>query len=722
MDQIGGNNITMKIRLTTFVIIFTILAFPILDVSASPTPISSVFFSEWGLQAVDAPKVWSMGIKGKGITIAVVDTGVDSSIGDLKGNLIPGYNALTGGTSFVDTVDDNGHGTQVASLIVGNGQGLGLFGVAPEAKILPVKVFDSSGDGDVQSVQSGIRWATDNGAKIINLSMGSSTLDVPLQEAIKYAQVKDCLIVAAVGNHSDIEEPNILYPASFPAVIAVGALTKDNKIAPFSNIGYNLDLVAPGTQILTDNVGISGENKLIFNDGTSMAAPFVSGVAALIWSAHPDWSAQQVISNIEQSAQRLDISGRSSQFGFGLPNAYRAIKIANLQTLFSPTTIDYAGGIIKDASSGFSLLVSPLTWNSTSMVNLQSVGVPAPFPSGIIPCSATVRVSWDTSETPHKIFSLSIPVTNQSTLVNYLFRWDGSRWIRVGGGISGSMLTVGIFEQGIYRIGQMPLTTSFHLQRDRIATAIEIANTAYPTGADTLILARADDYSDALAGVPLAYKYSAPILLNYPDSLDPRVESEIQHLAPKRIYLLGGTKAISAEIESNLSRIASVYRLAGENRYATAAQIAQTLGTTGKAVIVNGESFPDALSIASIAALRGEPILLTDNDNSVPLETLNTLNNLWVTDTLVVGGSAVVSDVAMEQLPGPVRLAGVDRYATNHMVIDAFPSAGTINIDDYGEDYSDALTSAVLSAVTNSTFYLINQRMSMPSGSIRIGR
>lgn len=291
------------------------------NASASPLPIGSVFSSEWGLEAVEAPKVWSMGIRGKGITVAVVDTGVDASIGDLKGNLIPGYNAFTRGTSFVDTVDDNGHGTQVARLIAGNGQGLGLVGVAPEAKILPVKVFDSFGDGDVKSVQFGIRWAADYGAKIINLSMGSSTLDAPLQEAVKYAQTKDCLIVAASGNHSDEEESNILYPASFPGVIAVGAMTKDYKIAPFSNTGSNLAFIAPGTQILTAVVGISGVNKLIFNEGTSMAALFVSGVAALIWSAHPDWSARQVASNIKQSAQRLDVSGRSFQFGFGLPNA-----------------------------------------------------------------------------------------------------------------------------------------------------------------------------------------------------------------------------------------------------------------------------------------------------------------------------------------------------------------------------------------------------------------
>ncbi|HVJ48349.1 S8 family serine peptidase [Desulfitobacterium sp.] len=700
----------MRNRLIIFVMVLTILVFPIRNATASPITISSVFSAEWGLQAIQAPEVWSMGINGNGITVAVIDTGVDASIGDLKGNIIPGYNVITGGTGFLNTNDLNGHGTEVASIIAGNGQGLGLMGVAPGAKILPVEVFDSYGGGDFQSVGAGIRWAADNGAKIINLSMGTATLDTQLQEAVKYAQDKGCLIVAAAGNHLDGEESNILYPASLPGVVSVGAMTEDNKIAPFSNTGSYLDLIAPGTRISTDLAGISGlKQQLVLSDGTSMASPFVCGVAALIWSAHPDWSAQQVASNIKQSAQRLDVSGCSPQFGFGLPNAYRAVKIADLQTITAPDTIDFAGGIIKDTSSGESLLVSPLTWNGTNTVNLQRVEVPAPFPTGIIPGSAAVLVSWSTSETPHKILSLSIPVTNQSTLANYLFRWDGSRWIRVAGGFTGNLLKVGIFEQGIFRIGQMPLPTSLNLKGDdRIATAIQVADSAYPTGSDTVILARADDYSDALAGVPLAYKYSAPILLTYPDSLDPRVKAEIQHLSPKSIYLLGGTGAISSGIESDLSRITSVYRLAGANRYATAAQIAQTLGTIGRAVIVSGENFPDALSISSVAAERGEPILLTDNDDSVPTETLNALNTLWVTDTLVVGGNAVVSDVALKQLPGPVRLAGIDRYATNRMVIDAFPSAETLNIVVSGEDFPDALVGSVLAAVNNSILYLIN--------------
>ncbi|MFZ3131094.1 MAG: S8 family serine peptidase [Desulfosporosinus sp.] len=697
----------MKRRLTVLVILSLILlTFPIRNSTASLLPLDSKEAAEWGLLAVEAPKVWSMGIKGKGVTVAVVDTGVNANIGDLKGNLIPGYNAITGGVGTVDTADGIGHGTRVASLIAGNGQGLGLIGVAPEAMILPVKVLDSFCNGKVQSIQDGIHWATDNGAKIINLSIGSSTLDAPVQEAIKYAQAKDCLIVAVAGNHPEGVEPNILYPASLSGVLTVGALDEYFKIAPFSNIGKSLDFVAPGIRVLTDGGGVSGENKLVFHDGTSMAAPFVSGVAALIWSAHPDLSAQQVASIMQQSAQKLEATGRSAQFGYGLPNAYRAIKIADPQIMYTPATVDYAGGIIRDALSEVSLLVSPLTWDGSSSVTLQSVDSPASFQSSVIPGSATVRVSWSMDEIPHKILSLSIPVTNQSTLANYLFRWDGSRWIRVAGVTTGGVLTVGIYSPGVYRVGQMPLSVPPNLSGgDLIETVIRAADSAYPTGADAVLLVGAGNYSDALAGIPLAYKLSAPILLTYSGALDPRLRTEIQRLAPKSIYLLGGTVAISADIESDLFQIAPVYRLAGANRYATASQIAQTMGTTGKAVIVSGEDFPDALSIASVAAVRGIPILLTDNSDFLPSETWDALNKLWVTDTLVIGGSAVVSESTLEQLPGSIRLAGVDRYATNDIVIYTFPPAVALNIIASAENFPDALSGSILATVNNSVLH-----------------
>lgn len=701
-------------------VIILVISIPLLFASnkayATILP-SDILNEEWGIWAVEAPKVWSMGIMGKGILVAVIDTGVDNANDDLKGNLTTGYNAFSGGE---DTDDTNGHGNTVACLIAGNGKGLGFKGVAPEANIMPVKVFDSSGYGDVKNVQLGIHWAADNGAKIINLSSSSANFDDSVFEAVRYAQTKGCLVVASTGNHTNYERSDILFPAYIPGVIAVGGLTKEYEIATFSNMGNSLDLVAPGSQILTVGVGIDNSPQYTFIDGTSMAAAFVSGVAALVWSAHPDWSAQQVASIIEQSAQRLDANGRTPNCGYGLANAYRAIRVAaDPQEFLNSAEIDYDGGIIKDLLNGSSLSVAPLTWDSVNRVSLQSVEQPAEFPSGITTGSSTVQVSWDTLEAPQRIIYLTIPVINQLNEPNYVFKWSGTRWIRVAGGDNGKTLTVGIYDQGIYCIGKMSLGMSENfMSDDPIEMAIQTAEAAYPTGTDNIFIALSEDFPDSVTAVPLAYKYSAPILLiSRTEFLDPRVKMEIQHLAPKAIYILGGTAVVSSVIESELSQFANVKRFAGINKYETASLIAEALGTIGRTFIASGEDFPDAISIASIAARQGVPILLTEKD-CLSTETLNALNSLWITDTIIVGGNAVVSEIVKDQLSESKRLWGEDRYATNLVVRNAF-SSGTSDIITSGEDFHRALMLSIKASINYINIHFVNTKDPSPTDNFR---
>jgi len=667
-------------------------------------PNSDILSQEWGLHMIEAPMVWSMGIMGKGITVAVIDTGIDGELEDLSENLLPGYNAITNGTSITDTADSLGHGTRVASLIAGNGQGLGFMGVAPEVKILPIKVLDGVRQSEVDPISKGIKWAADHGANIINMSLGSPTLDAPLQEAIKYAQEKGCLIVAAAGNHAPNRDSDILYPGSLPGVVTVGALSKDKKIAAFSNIGSSLDLIAPGTDILAYE--LNGEEKLVLHEGTSIATPFVSGVAALVWSAHPNWSAQEVASTLEKSALPIDDKGRSSESGFGLVNAYRAIRISELKTQIAPTTVDYSGAQVKEHLGYAALTISPLTWNKNTTINLETVNEPAPFESNILPSSPTIKVTWDTSESPHKILALSIPIKENLNYSNYLYHWDGTRWLRIGGGDVGDLLTVNIYKQGLYRVGQPTFSISSDLSGlDSIQKAIKIADEAYPNGSSAVFLARNDNYLDYLTVLPLAYKLSAPILFTSPDTIDIRVKEEIEKLAPQTIYLLGDTEDIPIKVEQELSRIASIYRLGGKNQYQTAIQIAKTLGTEGKAFIVNGENLADAFSIASIAAQEGIPILLTNNQDPLPIEMIDILNSLRVTDTLVIGGNQVISDVIFEKLPSSLRIGGFDRYDTNQLVNTAFPMREDRAIWTNGEMFFDAFLGNFLASVNHLNLY-----------------
>jgi len=692
----------MKKPLSIILVTLLIIIFNRHAVSAFQNQ-SSLLQREWGLFAVEAPEVWSMGITGEGVIVAVIDTGIDTDLSDLNGNILPGYNVITKSASIDDIEDNNGHGTRVSTLIAGNGQGLGLLGVAPEAKILPVKVIDNFSDGKAENIQRGIIWAVDNGAKIINMSIGSSKFNSSINEAVKYAQMKGCIVVAAAGNHITENRSNILFPGSLPGVVTVGAITKEYEIATFSNKGNSMDVLGPGTEILTYDIL---KEKLTEDYGTSMSTPFVSGVAALIWSAYPDWSSQQVISALQSSAKPLDCAGRSPEYGFGLPSALKAIKIGDSKTFLAPANVDYSGAILKESLSDTILTISPLTWHSNNVINLEKIDAPAPLESNIIPASDTIKVSWDSTEKPHKILKLTVPIFGNLNLTNYLFRWDGSSWIRVGGGKQGGVLSVGIYEQGIYRVGQMTLPVHLDLSgEDPIETAINVAGIAFPTGASSIILVSSDNYLNSLAAVPLAYKINAPILFINADFLDIRVKEEMKLLAPKSIYLIGGTEDITTKVELELAEITNVHRIAGSNQYDTAAQIAKTLGTTGKAIIASGENFPDALSVAAIAAQEGIPILLTNNSGSLPIETLDALNSLRVTDTVVIGGNKVVSDDIFEQLPGPIRLGGLNRYSTNHVVNDTFPLDREFLVCVSVEDFHDALIGNVLASVNSSNVY-----------------
>ncbi|MHB1651306.1 MAG: S8 family serine peptidase [Desulfitobacteriaceae bacterium] len=682
--------------------------------SSVPVVSDSKYSWQWGLNAANVTQAWATGANGSGITIAVVDTGIDMNHPDLKDNLVPGYNPILNTANSLDLQDHNGHGTHVAGIAAAELNGIGIVGVAYKAKIMPIKAMDKDGEGADDDIATGVRWAADHGANIINLSLGSDSQEDVLQSAIQYAQTKGCLVVAAAGNYASGSNPGVAYPAADNGVLAVTAVDENDLLADFSDTGPQVALAAPGVDIISDfwqNRLGSGYMTL---SGTSMASPFVAGVAALVWSQHRDWTAQQVRIALVNGAVDLGDSGRDSSFGYGLINAYRSLAIsAPSQSIQSPAALSFAGGTIQGADSGVSLKVPPLAFRNTQTISLNTVNSPGNFPSGIIPGGSAFSIQWSGGNNngivvPNKILTLTInqqPPTGPKML-GYVFHWSGTRWIEVGGGSTG-LVSVGIYEPGVYRLGYVvPSQSSRIAGNDRVATAIQIAEAAFPTGADTVILARADNFPDALAGVPLAYKLHAPILLTNPLSLAPTVWAEINKLSPKKAILLGGTGAIAQNIENQLRSIAQVQRLSGVNRYATAASIAQALGTVGQVVIVNGENFPDALAIASVAAQMGEPILLTPTHGLAP-ETDQALRQLSVSESLAIGGEGVISSSTFQALPSSQRLWGADRYGTAAAVLQKFPVAGAQIYVATGEDFPDALSGGVLAAVQSTEIILV---------------
>ncbi|MEH7615046.1 S8 family peptidase [Cytobacillus firmus] len=233
-----------------------------------------------GVELIQAPKVWSE-TKGKGIKIAVLDTGCDISYPDLKDRVTGGRNFTDDDNSDPNSFKDyNGHGTHVAGTIAAYENDAGVIGVAPEADLLIVKVLNKDGSGQYEWIIKGIHYAIEQNADIISMSLGGPA-DVPeLHDAIKAAVNKNILVVCAAGNEGDGDDSTdeFAYPGCYNEVISVGAINLERDSSEFTNSHNEIDLVAPGEGILSTFLN----GKYATLSGTSMAAPHVSGALALI--------------------------------------------------------------------------------------------------------------------------------------------------------------------------------------------------------------------------------------------------------------------------------------------------------------------------------------------------------------------------------------------------------------------------------------------------------
>ena len=282
---------------------------------------------QWGIFAIGADRVWST-TTGARVIVAVVDSG-SGPHPDLAENLLAGRSFF----GLVETPDGNdidasGHGSHVAGIIasVAN-NGIGGSGVAPNAKILPIKVLDQAGSGDARDVAAGVRYAADNGAKVINLSLGGATESSSLSQAIAYANDKGALVVAAAGNGGAADKPK--WPASLDLTIAVTAVDPANNATSFDQRGDYIDIAAPGANIVS-----TAKGDYVTLSGTSMAAGFVAGAAALLFAAEPRVTNAQVRDILLRTATDIGEPGRDLTFGVGLINMVAAL--AELQRIYPP--------------------------------------------------------------------------------------------------------------------------------------------------------------------------------------------------------------------------------------------------------------------------------------------------------------------------------------------------------------------------------------------------
>ncbi|RDW22210.1 hypothetical protein CWR48_00450 [Oceanobacillus arenosus] len=573
----------------------------------------------YNVYRVKAPEVWEQGFNGEGLVVASIDSGVQWDHPWLKNNY-RGFNAETGevdhSASFFDAVngeeaayDDQGHGTHVTGTMVGTGEGIEI-GVAPGAKFISAKALDSSNSGTAQEIFDAAQWILEpggdanNAPDIVNNSWGMSGLspeDVGeyFRDVITVWQDANIFPVFSAGNDGQLKEGTVGLPALYPEAFAVGATDQNDALAEFSSIGPSPygetkpDVSAPGVDIISSYPG----DMYGTASGTSMAAPAVSGVAALLLQANPD------------------------------------------------ATVEELKNVLKETAT-------PLTNETYTEVPNSGFG------HGLVDALAAADAIAEQPEQPEH---------------------PAKEIERLSG-------------------------------KNRYETAIEVSQNGWADDSvDKVIVARGDDFSDALAGAPLAYAWDTPILLTPSDRMLDSTLAEIERLGAEEVYVLGGDIAVSKNAQQSLENAGySVSRIKGNLRYDTAVAIAEELtdGTSEQVVIANGHNFPDALTIGSFAAQAGVPILLT-KDSDLPDATANALTDLGVKQTLVVGGTQVVSDDVKAQLPNAERLSGSNRYGTNIAILEALGADVNSLYVATGTRYADALTGGVLAAKEGKGLVLV---------------
>jgi len=687
---------------------------------------------QYSLDRMQVRSAWGLTTGGSGI-VAVLDTGVQFNHPDLAGRLLPGYDFVSNDR---DASDDNGHGTWVSGIIAANANdGYGVAGISWSDKILPIKIMDGSGLGDTSDLTSGIIWAADNGATIINMSVGGFPYSQYVQDAVNYAWSKGAVLIGAAGNNRREE---VFYPASLTNVISVSATQADDEFANWSSYGSKVDVSAPGASILTTNCYACaygghdtwGSHTII--SGTSFAAPNVAGVVALIRAHYPTEGPGQIVNRLLTSVDDQGYARWDNRYGLGRVNAARALGGG------TPAVRTSSG----DGMEANNVLASP------KLIMLGSTTRPTIYPAGDVDTFAVdvpragrldVRVTGvvDTTRVPKSALPVDPAVELYSTAGALLARVD-KEWesgielasvtvsaptrvlVRISNYYTnGSRASYGVTPSYVDTVAPRVIATTPASGGDLVRFDAAVATAQFSesvTGVNsaTMQLLHAND-----AVVPATVTYSAGRATLRPSRpLDPEIAYRVRLTAAVRD---AGGNALPATTWSFTTGKGAL-RLSGADRYGTAAPISASAFVPGVPVayIATGASHADALAGGPAAAMGGGPVLLTW-PGGLPGATTIELARLKPGRIVVLGGPSAVSDGVFRALrtytTGAVtRIGGADRYGTAAAISAAVfaPQAPVVYIAT-GANYPDALGAGAAASRAKAPILLTRSNLLPPA-------
>ena len=605
---------------------------------------------------MNVPEAWAMGLGSSSVTVAVIDSGIDFAHPDLAAAAWVNQAESTGdpavdddGNGYVDDVQgwdfcgagDNGvfdfpsgtHGTEMASIIAASANGVGMTGVAPGVKVMALKFFDALGGCGTAAAVAAIEYAVDQGVKIANASWVTYDYSQALSDAIAAAGAAGMLVVAAAGNDGNDNDVLPVYPASLDLdnVVSVGAVHNEGLLSYFSNYGAtSVDISAPGEDVLSAYTAAGDVHEYALFSGTSHATANVSGVAALIGSVHP------TLLDASDLKDRIIATGKPLSETRGWTTSGR-IPDARAAVVTEPD-IKRLSGINRYATAAAISAATYFRYPSAVMVAtganfpdaLSGGAVAAQFGFPLllvqqngIPAATAAELS--------RLQPLNIIVLGGTGVISSQVQAQLAAYLLPGG-----------FGEVIRIAGA-----------NRYATSAEVS-AGFDPGVPTAYIATGLNFPDALAAAPPAALEGGPLLLVTTNGIPAVIAAELARLDPQKIVILGGTGAVSNAVASQLGAYTSgpVIRLAGANRYATAAAAsAHFFDTAETAFIATGVNFPDALAGGSSGGAFIGPLLLVPG-TSLPSVVSGELLRLQPARVYVLGGTGVVSNGVVSQVSG----------------------------------------------------------------------